>query len=122
MGLFALIFNVGSFHILYFFFLISSFQENLLPYQDTNTFLLMIVQMIDFICSEREEESFFSSDTDDEKDLSRQRKGKLCPRYVDDQVLNEAKGSNLTKDLEKRIILFLRVKMTRVCLTLSLIN
>ena len=76
----------------------------------------------DFICSESEEESFFSSDTDDEKDLSRQRKRKLCPRYVDDQDLNEAKRSNLTKDLEKRIILFLRVKMTRVCLTLSLIN
>ena len=73
------------------FFLISSFQENLLPYQDTNTFLLMIVQMIDFICSESEEESFFSSDTDDEKDLFRQRKRKLCPRYVDDQDLNEAK-------------------------------
>ena len=55
----------------------------------------------DFICSESEEESFFSSDTDDEKDLSRQRKRKLCPRYVDDQDLNEAKRSNLTKDLEK---------------------
>ncbi|XP_078322178.1 uncharacterized protein LOC144621976 isoform X2 [Crassostrea virginica] len=56
----------------------------------------------DFICSESEEESFFSSDTDDEKDLSRQRKRKLCPRYVDDQDLNEAKRSNLTKDLEKK--------------------
>ena len=45
----------------------------------------------DFICSESEDESFFSSDTDDEKDLFRQRKRKLCPRYVDDQDLNEAK-------------------------------